>query len=114
MGPSTDGGYYLIGMKHQHPGLFEDIAWSTDQVFAQTLARAKALGLAVVELPTWYDVDNAESLQILIDEVLIGKLFRDVDFPTAAKWTRDHLSTLIEQFGLQGRILGSRISGGAS
>ena len=43
LGPSTDGGYYLIGMKRPHPGLFEDIAWSTDQVLSQTLARAAAL-----------------------------------------------------------------------
>jgi rSAM/selenodomain-associated transferase 1 len=114
LGPSTDGGYYLIGMKQPHPGLFEDIAWSTDQVFAQTLARAEALGLAVFELPTWYDVDDAESLQTLIDEVVVGKRFRDFGIPTAAKWTRNHLSILIEQRGLQGRILGSRVAGEVS
>ena len=69
LGPSTDGGYYLIGMKHPHPGLFEDIAWSTDQVFAQTLARAEALGLTVFELPTWYDVDDAQTLHLLETEL---------------------------------------------
>jgi rSAM/selenodomain-associated transferase 1 len=105
LGPSTDGGYYLIGMKHPHPGLFEDIAWSTDQVFTQTLARAETLGLAVFELPTWYDVDDAKSLQTLINDIVVGKRFRDVGTPTPAKWTRDHLSTLIEECGLQGRIL---------
>ncbi|NJO23577.1 MAG: glycosyltransferase [Sphingomonadales bacterium] len=114
LGPSTDGGYYLIGMKHAHPGLFQDIDWSTDQVFAQTLARAEALSLAVFQLPTWYDVDNAESLQTLIDEVMAGKRFRCVGIPAAAKWTRSHLSTLIEQFGLQDRILGGRVAGGVS
>lgn len=114
LGPSTDGGYYLIGMKHPHPGLFQDIAWSTDQVFAQTLARAKALGLAVFELPSWYDVDTAESLQTLMDEVMAGKRFRNVGIPTAAKWTQDHVSTLIEQSGLQGRLLDSRVAGGFS
>lgn len=114
LGPSTDGGYYLIGMKRQHPGLFEGIAWSTDQVFARTLARAEALALPVIELPTWYDVDDARSLQTLIDEVVAGKRFRDVGIPTPAKWTRDHLSTLIEDFGLRGRILGSRVAGEGS
>lgn len=114
LGPSTDGGYYLVGMKHPHPGLFEDIAWSTDQVFAQTRARAEALGLAVFELPTWYDVDDAQSLQTLIDEVVVGKRFRDVGIPTAAQWTRGHLSALIEQGGLRNRILGSRVAGAVS
>jgi uncharacterized protein len=114
LGPSTDGGYYLIGMKHPHPGLFQDIAWSTDQVFAQTLARAEALGLAVFELPTWYDVDTVESLRTLIDDVVTGKRFRNVGIPTAAKWTRDHISALIEQSGLQGRILGDRLADGLS
>lgn len=114
LGPSTDGGYYLIGMKHPHPGLFQDIAWSTDQVFAQTLARAEALGLSVFELPTWYDVDNAETLQILIDELVAGKRFREVGTPTAAKWTKNHLSTLIDRSGLRGRVLGTRAAGGLS
>jgi rSAM/selenodomain-associated transferase 1 len=108
LGPSTDGGYYLIGMKRPHPGLFEDIAWSTDQVFVQTLARAEALGLSVFELPTWYDVDDAETLQILIREVLDDKPFRTVGTPTPATWTRRHLSTLNGESRLQERIRGSR------
>jgi len=114
LGPSTDGGYYLIGMKRPHPGLFEGIAWSTGQVFSQTMARAEAVGLSAVHLPTWYDVDNAETLQTLIDEVLGGKPFRNEGTPTPAKWTQGHLSRLIEDFGLQGRILSSRAAGGPS
>ena len=112
LGPSTDGGYYLIGMKRVHPALFEGIAWSTDQVFAQTLARAEALGHPVMQLPSWYDVDDAQSLRTLIDEVLMGKLFRRVGTPTPAKWTRAHLAALIRDFGLQGRMLGSLAAGG--
>lgn len=111
IGPAADGGYYLIGMKHPHPGLFEDIAWSTDQVFTQTLARAETLGLSVFELPTWYDVDDAESLQTLIDEVVAGKPFRDVGTPTPAKWTQDHLSTLIDQSRLRARLRATRRAG---
>lgn len=62
LGPADDGGYYLLGMQHPHPHLFADIAWSTDGVAAATHERASVLGLEVVTLPTWYDVDDAASL----------------------------------------------------
>src|SRR5262249_39503500 len=64
LGPSTDGGYYLIGLKRPHAPLFEDIAWSTDQVSHQTRVRAKALELPILQLPTWYEGDDAEALQV--------------------------------------------------
>jgi len=111
LGPSTDGGYYLIGMKRPHAGLFEDITWSTDLVFSQTIARAEVLGLSVVQLPTWYDVDNAETLQLLVDETLDGEPFRAVGAPTPATWTRDYLRTLIQDSELNERIRASRAEG---
>jgi hypothetical protein len=112
LGPSTDGGYYLIGMKRVHAGLFEDIAWSTDRVFAQTLERAEALGLAVLVLPSWYDVDTAGALQALIDEVLDGKVFRSVGAPTPADWTRECLGVLMQERGLCARIGADRATRG--
>src|SRR5213076_3440316 len=45
LGPAEDGGYYLIGMKRPHRRLFEDIDWSTELVFRQTLDRAAELAL---------------------------------------------------------------------
>ncbi len=66
LGPADDGGYYLLGMKQPHPRLFADIAWSTSSVAAATQARASALGLDTVMLPTWYDVDDAASLDRLV------------------------------------------------
>jgi hypothetical protein len=114
LGPATDGGYYLVGMKRPHPDLFVDIAWSTDQVFSQTLERAEALGLSVFELPSWYDVDSAATLQTLIDELLGGKPFRSVGTPTPATWTRAYLSRLVEDLGLPERIGDSRAIGGLS
>jgi uncharacterized protein len=113
LGPSTDGGYYLIGMKKPHSGLFENVAWSTEKVFAQTLARAEALGLPVVELPNWYDVDDADTLQVLMHE-LAGKPFRRVGNPTAAKWTRRHLSALTTDSGLQARVNSARAASAPS
>jgi rSAM/selenodomain-associated transferase 1 len=62
LGPADDGGYYLLGMQQAHAHLFADIAWSTDSVAAATRQRAAALGLTVVELPSWYDVDDHAAL----------------------------------------------------
>ena len=55
-------------MRRPHAGLFADIAWSTDTVAAQTRDRAVALGLDLVELPLWYDIDDAASLDRLVRE----------------------------------------------
>jgi rSAM/selenodomain-associated transferase 1 len=62
IGPSMDGGYYLIAMSYPHPGLFERITWSTSVVYAETLERASELGLRVFALPAWYDVDTVQEL----------------------------------------------------
>jgi hypothetical protein len=69
LGPAEDGGYYLIGLKQAHARLFDDIAWSTPLVFAQTLERAREIGLEPLFLPVWYDVDDVESLQRLDAEL---------------------------------------------
>ena len=68
-GPALDGGYYLIGCKSSHPRLFEEIAWSTASVLAQSLDRAKEIGVESVLLEPWYDVDDAESLKMLCMEL---------------------------------------------
>ena len=69
IGPAEDGGYYLLGATSAHAGLFADIAWSTDTVAATTRVRAASLGLEMVELATWYDVDDAASLDRLLAEL---------------------------------------------
>lgn len=65
LGPGHDGGYYLIGMKQLHPALFRGIDWSTSRVISQTLSICQRLGLAVHQLPKWYDVDVAADLERL-------------------------------------------------
>jgi uncharacterized protein len=65
LGPSDDGGYYLLGVNQQHKFLFENISWSTAEVAQQTRERARQLGLPVVSLPTWFDVDEEPSLERL-------------------------------------------------
>jgi hypothetical protein len=69
LGPSSDGGYYLLGLKTAHRRMFEDIAWSTGGVAAQTLERAREIGLEVHSLPVWYDVDDMEGLSRLHGEL---------------------------------------------
>ncbi|HEX8633987.1 MAG TPA: TIGR04282 family arsenosugar biosynthesis glycosyltransferase [Pyrinomonadaceae bacterium] len=99
LGPSDDGGYYLIGMKRAHPRLFEDIAWSTANVSTQTMERAREINLDVRLLPAWYDVDDAPALRRLSDE-LFGAPGNDVSdaklAPYPAPHTRAELSRLLE------------------
>jgi rSAM/selenodomain-associated transferase 1 len=70
LGPSDDGGYYLIGLKQTRRELFERIDWSTERVLDQTKTRARELNLDVSLLPTGYDVDDAATLRRLCDELL--------------------------------------------
>ena len=69
LGPATDGGYYLIGLKIAHGELFRDIPWSTADVFRLTVERARGIGLAVVTLPVWYDIDDAATFAVLEGEL---------------------------------------------
>ena len=69
LSPAFDGGYTLIGLSRPHARLFEDIPWSTDVVYRLTLQRAAEVGLPVVNVPGWYDVDDARSFRMLEDEL---------------------------------------------
>lgn len=97
LGPATDGGYYLIGLKHPHRHLFHDIAWSTESVYRQTAERAASIGLELVTLPAWYDVDDAVSLGWLCQELLGGRRPPQcVQDGYAASQTRDYLRALLD------------------
>lgn len=63
LGPSDDGGFYLIGLRNPQPGLFVGIPWSTAHVFSMTCGRARALGLKLGLVERWYDVDDPETLR---------------------------------------------------
>lgn len=62
LGPSRDGGYYLMGLRKHRPELFRSIPWSTSAVFERTRARARQLGLRVTYLETQSDIDTADDL----------------------------------------------------
>lgn len=83
LGPASDGGYYLIGLKHPHKRLFTQIAWGTETVARSTFDRAVEIGLAATRLPEWYDVDDVETLGWLQDE-LAGRSTRFRDGGPAA------------------------------
>ncbi len=72
LGGSDDGGYYLIGLKRPHAAPFYRIAWSTSNVYAETVERIHEAGLELIELPFWYDVDDAATLAVLEAELLDG------------------------------------------
>lgn len=72
MGPTFDGGYYLLGMKHFHPALFAHKSWSTALVYAQTLRDIEAMNLTWQVLDTLHDIDTVEDvlgtpLQVLLN-----------------------------------------------
>ena len=69
LGPADDGGYFLIGLRAPQPALFEGIAWSTETVLAQTLAKAAALTLSVSLTPPWYDLDTPDDLHRLVRDL---------------------------------------------
>ena len=58
LGPATDGGYWLIGLRRRAPELFTDMPWSTNRVFAETCARCQRLHLRVQMLRELADVDE--------------------------------------------------------
>jgi rSAM/selenodomain-associated transferase 1 len=100
LGPCTDGGYYLLGLKQPHRRLFEEVAWSTERVFAQTLERAAELELETVVLPRWYDVDDAGSLNLLMSELLEGRAFSSAQRSHAAV----HTSAFLRRSAEEGKL----------
>ncbi len=69
LGPSEDGGYYLVGAKAVYPSLFSDMTWSTDTVLAETVERASHAGLRTALLPFWYDLDTGKELARFVQEL---------------------------------------------
>ena len=65
LGPTTDGGYYLVGVGRSTPPIFADIAWSTSSVFQQTIERLTTNSIPYHTLPEWYDVDHLVDLRRL-------------------------------------------------
>ena len=71
LGPSPDGGYYLVGLNQPRPQLFQGISWSSPTVLADTLGRARSLSLAVHLLPSWPDIDTIDDLRAFAAQPLL-------------------------------------------
>jgi rSAM/selenodomain-associated transferase 1 len=98
LGAAEDGGYYLIGLKHAHRNLFNEIAWSTSDVLARTRQRAAEIDLPVELLPSWYDVDDAVTLSRLCEDLLFTSPLNGA-YP--APHTRAFLEAIVESEGRQ-------------
>jgi rSAM/selenodomain-associated transferase 1 len=104
IGPSTDGGYYLLGIKQRHRGLFERVSWSTEHVMRQTLQRAGELGIDVHVLPPWYDVDDRESLKLLRAELFDGLSFSTTHPRHPARHSARLFARLLDETDLGWRL----------
>jgi hypothetical protein len=78
LGPSDDGGYYLIGLKRPSERIFHDIPWSTNGVLDATLKRAEELRLKVGLLPPAYDIDLAADVKRLWNDFMTREYLRDL------------------------------------
>ncbi|MFO7572715.1 MAG: TIGR04282 family arsenosugar biosynthesis glycosyltransferase [Gaiellaceae bacterium] len=76
LGPSEDGGYWLVGMREPHVAPFERIPWSTGTVLEVTLDRCRAAGLEVALVDSWRDVDTPEDLAAIAGAAIPGRRTR--------------------------------------
>ena len=88
LGPTPDGGYYLIGASGHSPPVFDGIAWSTRDVWPQTIAKLRHAGVRFAVLPEWYDIDTADDLR---------RLHQELQSPACADAVFDELRTTVAQ-----------------
>ena len=88
VGPTHDGGYYLVGARMSHPGLFTTDAMGTANAFEALLTKAEVLGLSVRLTDPFYDIDEGADLRQLAEELKLtpGKA------PKTAKWLSEWAS----------------------
>lgn len=87
LGPSPDGGYYLIGLQNHAVSsrIFRGINWSTESVYSETVEVIRTENLSFLSLEKWSDVDQVSDLQRLVDS-------QDTEFHKTRTWS--YLKTL--------------------
>jgi glycosyltransferase A (GT-A) superfamily protein (DUF2064 family) len=93
LGPTEDGGYYLVGLRELARDLFRGVAWSTPHVYRQTAENAARARLRTLELPRWYDVDTPADLLRLRAELFNDEAAR-LRAPATYEWLLAHASSL--------------------
>ena len=86
LGETEDGGYYLIGLNTLKKKIFENVEWSSEKTFEQTVQNIKNLNLRLSLLPKWFDVDFPEDLKILRKELNKTPELA----PKTAKWLNEN------------------------
>lgn len=106
LGPSEDGGYYLIAMSSPHADLFRNIHWSTSNVHTATLAAASAAGLSFPQqtsLPRLRDIDYVEVRMITvawlsnIESPASAHIANAIGMQDLAAWVQEHQGTIKER-----------------
>jgi rSAM/selenodomain-associated transferase 1 len=97
LGPSDDGGYYLLGMNEVYPQLFRGMTYSHPDVFTDTLQRAHATPASISILPTWYDVDTPAALRRLAADLATGS---ELEQGGGARRTREVMADLRVKYRL--------------
>ena len=90
LGPSRDGGFYLVGTNRPVEGLFNGMSWSHDRVLAQTMERLSRLAIDFTLLPQWFDVDceaDLDALKAIDDPLALAAMKR------TERFLKDHLPT---------------------
>jgi len=85
VGPTHDGGYYLVGAKASHPALFAGDGMGTSSALERLLSRARVLGLSVAFADPFYDIDVADDLTRLAEELRLAP----ARAPRTARWLKE-------------------------
>jgi uncharacterized protein len=73
LGPSLDGGYYLVGIRGAVPDMFRGIRWGGSRVLQQTVTRLARFGIRPALAPTWYDIDRWDDLLMLTEQLRLAR-----------------------------------------
>ncbi len=89
LGETSDGGFYLIGLRRLEKRIFENVEWSSPNTFAQTKRNFMHLNFDLREIPAWYDVDEPADLRRLCSEFQINESARHIA-PQTFRWINRH------------------------
>lgn len=93
VGPTHDGGYYLVGAKASHPALFEDDGMGTTNALEALMARARKQKLSIGFTDPFYDIDVASDLTLLAEELRLAP----ARAPRTALWLKEWAHALAQR-----------------